>query len=120
MLNYVQSKHNAMLKQNPKRTPTTYAIVSWIVINIFFMALELTVFNDAADLNNSILLILWATSAASLLFSKKYGSAVAVFVLVYAFSFNAFNIIYFGVAVGLLNGVSAIINLAAVIYLLAN
>jgi hypothetical protein len=101
-----------------KRTPTIYAIVVWMVINVVFMALELTVFNDAADLNNSILLILWLVSIVSLTFTKKYGAAVAVFVLVYAFSFNAFNIIYFGSSIAIINGISAIINFAAAIYLL--
>jgi hypothetical protein len=44
-----------MLNIKPKRAPATYAIVAWMVINIVFMALELTIFNDAADPNNSIL-----------------------------------------------------------------
>jgi hypothetical protein len=41
-----------------KRTPATYAIVIWMMINAIFMGFELTVFNDAADPNNSILLVL--------------------------------------------------------------
>jgi hypothetical protein len=103
----------------PRRAPATYAIVAWMIINIVFMTLELTVFNDAADPNNSILLILWIVSTASLLFLKKYGLAIAVFTLIYAFSFNNFNLLYFGLSITLLNGISAIVNLAAAIYLLA-
>lgn len=107
-----------MTSIKPKRAPATYAIVVWIIINAVFMALELTVFNDAADLNNSILLVLWIVSAASLLLLKKYGLAIAAFAVIYAFSFNAFNLIYFGSSIELLNGISAIINSAAAIYLL--
>jgi hypothetical protein len=47
-----------MSNVKPKRALATYAIVVWMVINVVFMALELTVFNDAADPNNAILLIL--------------------------------------------------------------
>ena len=101
-----------------KRAPATYAIVAWMIINAVFMLLELTVFNDAADLNNSILLVLWLVSIAGLLLMKKYGGAIAVFAVIYAFSFNAFNLIYFGLPIALLNGTSAIINAAAAIYLL--
>lgn len=43
-----------------------------MVINAVFMALEVTVFNDVADLNNSILLILWVLSTAGLLLMKKW------------------------------------------------
>ena len=103
-----------------KKAPAIYAIVAWMVINVVFMALELTVFNDVADPNNSILLILWAVSIASLLFMKKYGVAIATFALIYAFSFNAFNLIYFGFSIALLNGISAVINAAAAIYLLVS
>ena len=102
-----------------KRAPATYAIIIWMTINVVFMTLELTVFNDAADPNNSILLVLWVISAASLLLIRKQGIAIAVFTLIYAFSFNAFNLLYFGLSIALLNGISAIINLAAAIYLFA-
>jgi hypothetical protein len=102
-----------------RRAPAIYAIVTWMIINIVFMTLELTVFNDAADPNNSILLILWVISTASLLFLKKYGLAIAIFTVIYSFSFNAFNLLYFGLSIALLNGLSAIVNLVAAIYLLA-
>ncbi len=100
-----------------KRTPAIYAIVVWMIINVVFMVLELTTFNDAADPNNSILLVLWIVSAVSLLFIKKYGEAIATFAVIYAFSFNAFNLIYFGLPIVVLNGTSAIINGAVAIYL---
>ena len=113
-------KEHDMSDFNSKKAPAVYAIVAWMVINVVFMALELTVFNDSADPNNSILLILWAVSIASLLFMKKYGVAIATFALIYAFSFNAFNLIYFGFSIALLNGISAVINAAAAIYLLVS
>ena len=90
-----------------------------MVINAVFMVLELTVFNDAADLNNSILLILWACSTVGLYLLRKWGAALATFTVIYAFSFNAFNVIYFPPA-RLLNGVSAIINAVAVVYIFKN
>ncbi len=100
----------------PKRSPAIFAVVAWMVINAIFMALELTAFGDAADLNNSILLILWAASIVGLLTMKKAGAAFATFTLVYAFSFNAFNLIYF-TEVYVLNGTSAIINGVAATYM---
>ena len=107
-----------MSENKAKRTPAIYATVVWMIINAVFMALEVTVFNDASDLNNSILLILWVLSIAGLIFLKKYGAAIATFTLIYAFSFNAFNLIYFGASIALLNGVSAIINATAAFYML--
>jgi hypothetical protein len=61
---------------------------------------------------------LWIVSIGGLLFIKKYGAAIATFTLIYAFSFNAFNLIYYGAPIALLNGLSAIINGAAVVYML--
>ena len=107
-----------MSGSKPKRTSAIYAIVAWMIINAVFMALEVTVFNDASDLNNSILLILWIVSISGLLFIKKYGAAISTFTLTYAFSFNAFNLIYYGVSIAILNGISAIINGAATVYML--
>jgi hypothetical protein len=103
---------------NTKRKPAIYAIVAWMIINAVFMALEVTVFNDAADLNNSILLVLWIISIAGLLFIRKYGAALATFTLIYAFSFNAFNLIYYGASIATLNGLSAITNGIAAVYML--
>jgi hypothetical protein len=100
----------------PKRPPAIFAIAAWIIVNIIFMTLELTVFNDAADLNNSILLILWIASIIGLLSMRKVGAALALFTLIYAFSFNAFNVIYYPQVIEL-NGTSAIINAAATAYM---
>ncbi len=95
-----------------------YAIIAWMAINVAFMALELTVFNDAADPNNSILLVLWVLSIVGLLSARRFGAAVAIFTLVYAFAFNAFNLLYFGPSIALLNGVSAVVNAVAIVYML--
>lgn len=97
-------------------SPAIYAVLAWMVINAVFMVLELTVFNDAADLNNSILLVLWVLSIGGLSLMRKLGAAVATFSLTYAFSFNAFNMIYFPEA-RLLNGTSLIINGIAIVYI---
>jgi len=82
----------AMAETKPNKSPAIYAILAWMIINAIFFLLELTVFNDAADLNNSILLILWALSVVGLSLMRKWGAALATFTLTYAFSFNAFNV----------------------------
>lgn len=99
------------------RSPAIYAILVWMVINAVFMFLEVTFLNDAADLNNSVLLILWIVSIIGLATMRKAGAAFATFSLVYAFAFNAFNLIYFSPQAMLLNGISAIINAIAIIYM---
>jgi hypothetical protein len=111
-----------MQKQKPSRFPVAVnALLVWMAINAVFFALEVTLFNDAQDANNSILLILWITSMATLLLTKKTGYAVSIFTLIYAFCFNAFNIIYFSAdlpfAALLINIASAAINAVAFIYL---
>ena len=98
------------------RSPAVAAIVAWMIINAVFFALELTVFNDAADLNNSITLVLMVLSVVGLLSMRKLGAAFATFALTYTFSFNTFNVIYYP-QVFVLNGTSAIINGIAVVYL---
>ncbi len=92
-----------------------YAVVAWMVFNAIFYALELTVFNDSADLNNSIMLVLWILSIIGLLSMRKIGAALTVFTLIYAFAFNTFNVIYYQIY--LFNGTSAILNLIAVIFM---
>jgi hypothetical protein len=104
------------MKQAAKRTLAIFAIAAWTIINVIFMILELTIFNDAADTNNSILLVLWSTSLVALLSMRKWGAAFVTFVLIYAFSFNAFNTIYFP-ETSLLNAISAIINAIAIAYM---
>jgi hypothetical protein len=91
------------------------AIMVWLAINAVFMALEVTVFNDAADPNNSILLVLSIASIIGLVFAGKYGVALTTFTLTYAFSFNAFNLLYFGVSQ--LNIVSVLVNALGIVFL---
>ncbi len=97
------------------------AVFLWLAINAVFFALEVTFFNDFVDLNNSILLILFIASMAALLRSRKIGYALSIFTLIYAFSFNAFNILYFSaelpLAALIINAVSAIIDAFVFIYL---
>jgi hypothetical protein len=101
--------------EKSNRTPAILAILIWMIINVVFMVLELTFFGDAADLNNSILLVLWTLSIVGLISMKKLGAAVVTFTLIYAFSSNSFNLVYFFVHVFLLNGLSAIINAVAIV-----
>ena len=56
-----------------KKKLAIYAITTWMIINAVFMTLEVTIFNDISDLNNSILLILWVVSIAGLFFIKNMG-----------------------------------------------
>jgi hypothetical protein len=93
----------------------TIAIMVWLAINAVFMALEVTVFNDAADPNNSILLVLSIASIAGLVFAGKYGMVLTTFTVIYAFSFNSFNLLYFGISQ--LNLVSALVNALATVFL---
>jgi carbon starvation protein CstA len=97
------------------RSLALYAILVWMIINAIFMLLEVTAFNDAVDPNNSILLILWIASIAGLVLMRKAGAAIATFTLIYAFAFNAFNVLYYSIY--LLNGTSAIINAVAIVYM---
>ncbi len=111
-----------MSEVKPKRQPAVYLIAVWLLINAVFYAMEVTFLNDAADLNNSILLILSLVSTGALLLMRQYGRSIAVFALIYAFCFNAFNLIYFYSTLPegalLINGVSALINAIAFTYLL--
>jgi hypothetical protein len=100
----------------PKRPPAIFAIVIWMIINAVFFVIEVTALNDAADFNNSILLILFVSSTIGLLSMRKAGAALALFTLIYAFSFNAFNFLYFPEA-RLLNSVSAVMNITAMVYM---
>ena len=103
------------LEKTFSRSPAIYVILVWMVINDIFMILELTVFNDALDPNNSILLVLWTVSIAGLALMRKTGAAVATFTLIYAFAFNLFNVLYYSIY--LLNGTSAIINGVGTVYM---
>ena len=98
-----------------KRPVGIYAVLAWMIFNAVFYALELTIFNDAADLNNSIMLVLRVFSVIGLISVRKIGAALATSTLIYALAFNTFNVIYYSIY--LLNGTSAIINLIAAIYM---
>ena len=106
---------------NQKQPTATNLIFIWMAFNTVFYALEVTLFNDTADLNNSIMLILWITSMAALLRTRKLGYAISLFTLIYAFAFNSFNIIYFSAELPLtallINITSAIINATVFVYL---
>ncbi len=105
-------------EMNSKSRPLgTIAILAWMAINAIFMLFEVTYFNDAADLNNSVLLVLWILSIVGFATMRKIGAAFATFSLTYAFAFNAFNVIYFYPATTLLNGTSAILNAIAIVYM---
>ncbi len=95
----------------------TILIIVWLAINAVFMALEVTVLGDAADLNNSIILVISVASIAGLALAGKYGTALTTFTVVYAFSFNAFNLIYFDLTT--LNAVSALLHAVAAAFLFA-
>jgi hypothetical protein len=90
-----------------------------MAINAVFFALMLI--EDAVDANNSIILVLMIASIAALLTTRKTGYALSIFTLIYAFTFNTFNLTYFSAqlpfAALIINAISAILNLAAFIYL---
>jgi len=102
-----------------KSAPAIIAVIIWVAINAAFFALMLI--EDYMDANNSIILVLMIVSIAALLRTSKTGYAIAVFTLIYAFSFNAFNLIYFSNALPfaalIINTASLILNAAAFIYL---
>ncbi|MGD6933942.1 MAG: hypothetical protein ACQCN5_07045 [Candidatus Bathyarchaeia archaeon] len=108
-----------MFNQKTKRSPATYAIIVWMAINSVFFALMLP--GDYMDANNSIILVLMIASIAALLLTRKIGHALTIFTLIYAFSYNAFNLIYYSVdlpfAALIINALSAILNAVAFIYL---
>jgi hypothetical protein len=54
-------------------------------------------------------------SIVGLSLMRKWGAALTTFTLIYAFAFNTFNIIYYSIY--LLNGLSAIINAIATVYI---
>ncbi len=101
------------MSQNQTRSPAIYALLIWMIINATFYTAELTTLNDAMDLNNSIMLVLWVISILGLALMKKWGAALSAFTFSYAFAFNTFNVIYYEIY--LLNGTSAIVNAIAVI-----
>jgi hypothetical protein len=99
--------------EDTKRTPIIYAIVFWMVINIFLM-ITLIAGGDLADLNNWIEIALWSISIAGLLSMKKWGIAFAIFTLIYTLSTSVGIIIYYQIWV---NAIRVIINAVAIVYL---
>ena len=78
-----------------KRPVGIYAVLAWMIFNAVFYALELTIFNNAADLNNSIMLVLWVFSVIGLISVRKIRAALATSTLILALAFNTFNVIYY-------------------------
>ncbi len=101
------------MSQPRKRSPSTYVLLVWMIFNAIFYLAEVTILEDTADLNNSIMLILLVISIAGLVLMKKWGAGLTAFTLSYAFAFNVFNVVYYKIY--LLNGTSAIINAAAIV-----
>jgi hypothetical protein len=99
--------------QETKRSPITYALVAWSVINILLMATVIAN-GDWQDLNNSIEIALWALSIPALLSGKKWGAAFAIFVLVYTLSTSVGIIIYYQVW---LNAIRVAVNIPAAVIL---
>ena len=62
--------------------------------------------------------ILLTLSIIGLAMMKKWGAALTAFTLSYAFAFNTFNIIYFGLSG--LNLISAVINALALVLVFKN
>ncbi len=89
------------------------AIAVWAVVNILLMALIL-LGGDVQDLNNYIEIALWAISIPAVLSAKKWGTAFAIFVLIYTLSTSMGIIIYYQIW---LNAVRVAINIPAIIYL---
>ena len=96
-----------------KRPPVVFAIVFWMVINIILM-ITLIANGDWQDLNNWIEIALWAISIPALLSMKKWGTAFAIFTLIYTLSTSMGILIYYQVWI---NALRVIINVPIIIYL---
>jgi cellulose synthase/poly-beta-1,6-N-acetylglucosamine synthase-like glycosyltransferase len=82
-----------------------------MAVNILLMLMMLP--EDFMDLNNWIELSLWISSIAGLLSNNKWGTALALFTLIYTLSTSVSIIIYYQVW---LNLVRVIINTALIAY----
>jgi hypothetical protein len=100
------------------KSASTYLIILWMAINAVFMVLELTVFGDASDLNNSIELVLWVASIAGLVSMLKWGLALSIFTFCYTLSTSVSNVIYY--SVWLVNVPRVIINAVVIVYLFSS
>jgi hypothetical protein len=90
-----------------------FAIAFWMAINIIIM-ITFIANGDWQDLNNWIEIALWATSIPVLLSMKKWGTAFAIFTLIYTLSTSMGILIYYQVWI---NALRVIINIPIIIYL---
>jgi len=102
-----------MIQLTNKRSPVMFAIAFWMVINIILM-ITLIANGDWQDLNNWIEIAFWATSIPALLSMKKWGTAFAIFTLIYTLSTSMGILIYYQVWI---NALRVIINTAIIVYL---
>ena len=102
-------------KPSQKIPAAIYLVIVWAAINALFMVLELTVFGDSADLNNSIELILWIATVAGLVTMRKWGAAIATFTFSYTLSTSMGNVIYY--SLWEINGPRVLLNAVIIIYL---
>jgi len=96
-----------------KRSPIIFAAAFWMAINVFLM-ITLIINGDWQDLNNWIEIALWAISIPALLSMKKWGTAFAIFTLIYTLSTSMGILIYYQVWI---NALRVIINAAVIVYL---
>jgi hypothetical protein len=100
-----------------------YLILVWMAVNAFLMVIEVTVANDAADLNNSIELVLWIVSIAGLVMMKKWGAALTTLTLSYTIGISTQNVLTayylhnFNDTYPYVNAFRVIMNLIAVVYM---
>jgi hypothetical protein len=102
-----------MSQSTNKRPPVIFAIAFWMAINIILM-ITLIANGDWQDLNNWIEIALWAISIPALLSMKKWGTAFAIFTLIYTLSTSMGILIYYQVWI---NALRVLINIPIIIYL---
>ena len=102
-----------MVQQVTKRSPIIFAVAFWMALNIFLM-ITLIINGDWQDLNNWIEIAIWAISIPALISMKKWGTAFAIFTLIYTLSTSMGILIYYQVWI---NALRVIINAAIIIYL---
>ena len=83
-----------------------------MAVNVLLMLMLLP--DDYMDMNNWIELGLWISSIAGLVSSKKWGTALTVFTLIYTLSTSVSIVIYYQVW---LNLVRVIVNSILTVYL---
>jgi hypothetical protein len=103
----------SMVQPKPKRTPVIYAIAVWMVVSIVVVTLSL-LSGDTTDLNNYIEIVLWITSIAGVLSTRKWGIAFAIFTLSYTLSTSMGIVIYYQIWI---NAIRVAVNIPIIIYL---